>query len=137
MKTKVRKTYTGAVAVQASSDKGDVVSIGIGNLRVLVVPDGDCWFAQGLEIDYGAQGATITEAQKNFQYGLFETIRLHLQANGDIDSLLEFAPSTVLREAAQKGKSIKRFAQLSLHELPTEARALPFSGIDYLTAKVA
>ena len=134
MEDKISTTRTGATAVQTSFKEGEPV-VGIGNLRVLIVPDGKHWYAQGLEIDYGAQGDSIEDAQRNFERGLFSTIDLNLRINGNIDSLLRFAPSSVLREAKANKDSIKRYWHVSFHA-PAEAleSALPFSGIDYLAA---
>jgi hypothetical protein len=136
MKGKIRKTTTGTVAVQATD--GSRKFVGIGNLRVLLVPDGKFWFAQGLEIDYGAQGDDVAEARKNFEEGLYATIDLNLRMNGDIDSLLVFAPSEVLREASRKRKSIQLYAHVSMHNMKQQAQsAFPFTGIDYLMSESA
>ena len=103
------------------------------NLSVLIVPDDKFWFAQGLEINYGAQGDSIEEAQENFQEGLLATINQHLRMHGNIEKLLTFAPSEILKEAAQHKASIKSFGQVSFHEvLDDEAQqSIPFTGINY------
>src|ERR1039458_1707330 len=59
--------------------------VGIGNLRVVIVPDGDFWFAQGLEIDYAVQGASEKDAKKKFEDGLEHTIEEHLKIHGTIE----------------------------------------------------
>jgi hypothetical protein len=51
---------------------------GLLGLRVVVVPDGEAWFAQGLDVDFFAQGATPQEAEKNFAEGLQTMIKLYL-----------------------------------------------------------
>ena len=52
-------------------------AVGIGNLRVLILPDEDgFWFAQGLELDYGVQGSTLEEAKKHFEEGRSEERRV-------------------------------------------------------------
>ena len=65
--------------------------VGLGNLRVVIVPDEDSWFAQGLEIDYAAQGQSVEEVQANFARGLRATINQHLQVYGNIKGLLKVA----------------------------------------------
>jgi hypothetical protein len=106
--------------------------VGLGNLRVLIVPDGKFWFAQALEIDYAAQGDSVDEAKKNFQEGLAETIDLNLRMYGTIEKLLESAPSEVLKEASRNRKFIKLYWQVSGHELGDCSQdPLPFGGIDY------
>lgn len=131
MKSKVMKTETGAIAIEATSGDGSHKVVGIGNLRVLLVPDGKFWYAQGLEIDYGVQGDTPQEAKENFEKGLFATIDLHIQISGNVDDLLVFAPRDVLREAVHKSGHLQLFSQVSAHSLPDPGR-LPFPGIDYL-----
>ena len=130
--SKISKTNTGAVAIQATSGDGSKQFFGIGNLRVLLVPDGKYWFAQGLEIDYGAQGDTPKQAKENFQRGLFATIDLNIKINGNVDDLLVFAPSDVLREAVHKRGSLQLFFHVSAHDTTKEEWQLPFPGIDYL-----
>ncbi len=133
MDTKVKTTKTGAIAVEASLKSHKVV--GIGNLRVLIVPDGKFWFAHGLEIDYGAQGDSVDDAKRNFQEGLLKTIEMHLKVNGNIDELLTFAPSSVLREASKKKNSIELYMHVSAHEISEEfEQNFLFAGIDYLKA---
>ena len=105
----------------------------IWNLSVLIVPDENFWFAQGIEIDYGAQGDTVEDAQKHFQEGLTKTIHQHLKVHGHIDKLLKFAPSSILKEAARHKLSIKPLAHVSFHEIlgeETQAK-IPFDGIEY------
>lgn len=66
--------------------------IGIKALRVLLSKDGNCWFAQGLDIDYAAAGATLDEAKSNFEQGLALTVSQHLKLHGSIDKFLVVAP---------------------------------------------
>jgi hypothetical protein len=80
-----------AEAIHVSSGKQHLV--GLGSIRVLICPDGDCWFAQGVEIDYAAQGASIEDVKKRFEVGLRATIEENLKIYDSIDGLLAFAPS--------------------------------------------
>ena len=114
-------------------------AVAIWNLSVLIVPDDKFWFAQGLEINYGAQGDTPEEAQENFQAGLLATIKQHLRVHGHIKKLLKFAPDEILNEAAEHKPSIKLFAQVSFHEI-VDAKLqmqIPFDGIDYRVLRQA
>ena len=134
IKTKTLKvTKTGAKAAHVSDE--DLHGVAVWNLSVLIVPDEQFWFAQGIEINYGAQGDSAADAQANFQAGLLATICQHLRVHGDIDRLLRFAPSHVLREAAaaQNKSSLRRFASVSFHDIADHnvQGKLPFSGIDY------
>lgn len=131
-------TATGAHAVHASDDAGHHL-VDIGNIRVFVVRDGDHWFAQGLEIDYSAQGNTVEAAQRNFQRGLLLTIQAHLRAYGGIDRLLQFSPPHAVREFLNCLHRF-RFSHTSVHftdlsgpsEFTQQVKAqLPYSGIDF------
>jgi len=105
--------------------------VGLGNIKVIIVPDEKSWFAQGLEIDYGAQGDTPEDAKKNFQEGLGATIDLHLRMYGTIEKLLESAPPEVLQEASRNQERLELFSQVSFHDIGIRSHGLPFSGIDY------
>lgn len=108
-------------------------AVGIWDLHVHIVRDGDGWFAQGLEIDYGVQGDTVEEAKHNFEIGLEGTIDLHLKMEGDINGFLKFAPMAAIQEALQSrlNGAIKTYSQVSLHD---GVKRLPYDGISYLVA---
>src|SRR5438552_18177976 len=131
LKTKLNASAKDTHAVHLQDEAHAAVAIW--NLSVLIVPDDKFWFAQGLEINYGAQGDTPEEAQQNFQQGLLATIAQHLRVYGNIKKLLKFAPSEILTEAAENKASIKRFAQVSFHEILDAKSQLqvPFDRIDY------
>jgi len=132
IKTKLAAKGGKAGALHLESDK--VGAVAIWNLSVLIVPDEDRWFAQGLEINYGAQGDTIEEAQEHFQRGLLLTIKQHLRIYGNVERILQFASSEILKEAAQKKTAISRLSQVSFHEILDDVKAqeaVPFDGIDY------
>ena len=132
VKTKTAKVTKSGAKVAHVAVK-DIEGVAIWNLSVLIVPDGDFWFAQGLEINYGAQGTSVEDAQTNFQEGLLATICQHLKVHGNIERLLKFAPSDILVEAAKNKSLIQRFAQVSFHEIADShvQGLLPFDGIDY------
>ena len=68
-----------------------------------------------------------------------KTINQHIRVHGDIDRLLKFAPSKVLREAAKYKSCIRPLAHVSFHEIvEKETRAkIPFDGIDYRVLRQA
>src|SRR5947207_11901076 len=132
---KKKKKSATTVALHGQSHDGMHHVVGIGNLRVVIVPDGDLWFAQGLEIDYGVQGASEEDAKRNFEYGLEATVEAHLQINGTIEGLLKVAPPEVWKEFLGDPHGKKRFySQVTSHVLK---EVLPFDGIDYLVAEAA
>ena len=128
---KAKASKPGPIAIHAQDDEGNNHIVGLGNLRVAVVPDGKFWFAQGLDLDYGAQGNTVNEAKKNFETGLFETLKLHLTVFGTIEKLLKIAPAEVQNELLYS--SVTKFCHVSSHKLePKFLKRLPFTGIDYM-----
>lgn len=115
--------------------------VGIGNMRVIICQEGDnLWFAQGLEIDYAADGTSLSEVKKNFESGLCATIGLHIKAYGTIEKLLKVAPASAWVELLKEGTRM-RYSQISFHEGNRNAFCFPsnfpFTGIDYLERKAA
>jgi len=105
---------TEAEAFHLSNDEAHCV--GIGNLRVVICPDGKGWFAQGLEIDYAAGGPTLAKVKKNFEKGLRGTINLHLKMYETIDTLLKPAPHSVWKKTYwAEGHKHFKFSQISFH----------------------
>lgn len=119
-----------AHAVQISHEKGHFV--GIGALRVLIHPDGDLWYAQGIEIDYAATGESVDEVKHNFEVGLARTIDLHLERWGTIERLLKFAPASEWEEL--RGGQPYKFRITLAHSVPTVNEKTPFPSIAYLQA---
>jgi hypothetical protein len=124
-----------AVALHGQTSDGTFHIVGIGNLRVVIVPDGNFWFAQGLEIDYAVQGSSEQDAKKKFEYGLEATVEAHLMVHGTIEGLLRVAPPEVWKEFLGDPSGKKRlYSQITSHVLQEE---LPFDAIHYLVAEVS
>lgn len=120
-------------AFHAESEDGAEHVVGIGNLRVMLFNDGDSWFAQGLEIDYFAEGNDLDDVKERFRNGLVATIDYHLKLYGDIGGILQVAPPDVWKEflsgTATHGR---RYSQISLHSGQEDALSnLPFAGVDF------
>ena len=123
---------------------GDTHVVGLNALRVLLVKDGNDWFAQGLEVDYFAGGSSVDEAKKNFEDGLAKTIHEHLRMHGNLEKLLQVAPQSVWSEFFTLAASPDCFKEslltLQLHLLQaakqpsrnSSVECLPFSGIAFL-----
>ena|SRR5579859_6972151 len=99
------------------------------NLRVIVTNDDGGWFAQGLEIDYAAQGESLEEVKKNFEHGLGATIQAHLTIHGNLDQFFKPAPQEVWQELS-KGVANKTLTlqHISTHEVELPP---PFGRIEY------
>jgi predicted RNase H-like HicB family nuclease len=124
--------------IHAHDTDGVHHAVGMFNLDVLLIPEDKVWVAQGLAIDYVAQGESIEEAKKNFENGLERTIDLNLRMYGNIDGILIPAPGAVLQEATRNKASIKFYSQVSMHEVGVRSQqALPFDGVSYLQMRKA
>jgi len=133
-KVKIRKAQNAnASAITAST--GDTHVVGIGNLRVAIETDGKSWTAQGLEIDYIAQGCDLEDAKKQFEDGLACTIHQHLRIYGNIDKLLSPAPREVWKEVLNPKAIRARYSQISIHAAIKEA--FGFEKVDYLILAAA
>lgn len=117
-----------ATAIQASSDDGTKHVVKIGNLRVMISRAGNFWYAQGVDIDYAAQGKTVNEVKERFGAGLEATIREHLTIYGTIKNLLVVAPRYVWDQfySSTSDGVRQRYTQVSVHDM------LPFEEIEYL-----
>lgn len=65
-------------------------------LHAVIVPNGNHWFAQGLEIDCATAGDSLEDAKENFRSELAATVIEHLKVYGGIDGLLGVAPQELL-----------------------------------------
>lgn len=133
-KTPTKKKTASAVAIHAQDNTGTHHVVGIGNLRVIIVPEGNFWFAQGLEIDYAAQGTSKADVKKEFEDGLMATVEQHLRMYGTIEKVLKVAPPEVWNDFLYDPNAIRNFySQVSHHQI----EALPFTGIEYIERRAA
>jgi len=101
------------------------------NLHVIVTNDDGGWFAQGLEIDYAAQGTSLDEVKKNFEDGLAATIQAHLTLHDNLDQFLKPAPQEIWQELSNAVTNKKlKLQHISTHDVSTQ---LPptFGAIEY------
>jgi len=84
--------------------------------------------AQGLEIDYAIDGASIPEVKQLFQTGLAMTIESNLRVNGHIRELLRTAPQESWREYFDAKNTLQRYtySQIMIAQLQQH---LPFDQI--------
>jgi hypothetical protein len=125
---KKKEKVSPTVAFHEAKQDGTHV-VGIGNLHVMIVPDGDCWFAQGIQIDYAAQGSTLEDAKVQFEDGLKATIHEHLRIYGNIEKMLRVAPNAVWQEFVFAPRGARKlYSQISTHKI---CELLPFQQIEY------
>lgn len=77
--------------------KGDgnhevTVTLNVHLTRDDVGPGKPYWFAQGLELDYFAEGHTVEEVKHNFVNGLMESIAENIKIYGNLDKFVRPAP---------------------------------------------
>ena len=138
------RRHAPAIAVTGRMEDGSRLVL-LGNLRVVLYQEDDQWIAQGLEIDYAAQGDDFESAKYEFQRGLSATLQENFRVFGHIASVLRPAPSEMWQRVLTPGAQLRRHGQVSMRrperlaparhrkdiELPA-AFPFPFSAIDYL-----
>jgi hypothetical protein len=127
-----------AVGIHAQHSDGIHHVVGLANIRVLILKDGPFWHAQGLDLDYAAQGHTPEETRKNFEIGLKATIDQHLRMYGHLGNFFKITPAEIchnlLLEMTTEPVHLNRYSQISGHEIH---EAIPYRTIEYLVASVA
>ena len=135
VKAKVSKASCGDTsALHVKTEDGDNL-IKIGNLRVVITRDGDRWIAQGLEIDYVAEGTSLRDVQTQFTAGLRLTIQEHCRIFGDVNRLLKVAPPAIWKEFMENARA----RQFTYSQIQTfqEFEQLAFPGITGYILKAA
>jgi hypothetical protein len=135
---KPQKKSVSAEAIHVADKHGKNHAVVIFNLRVMIVPDGNAWFAQGLEIDYAVQGSSVDDVKKKFENGLAATIHHNIRIFGKIDKILRVAPNeewlTLWHTAKCEGA---RYSQVSAHQITPKQSMLPFEAIEYTEVRAA
>lgn len=125
----VTATFHGADEAESHVD-------GILDLRVVIVPDGSAWFAQGLDIDYAVQGETLDDAKSKFQSGLAATVDEHVKAFGTIKGVLRVAPQEAWDLMYAAPARSLRYSRLTERQIPKGSDSvLPFRGIQFIESR--
>lgn len=119
--------------------KGDNHTVVFDALRVVIVKDGDCWFAQSIDIDYFATGETLKEVQENFEIGLSATIADHLEAFGNIDRIMRTPQLEDWRPLVSDDHGAYDVSHVSIHNIKCAKQldVLPFKNISFYQEKAA
>lgn len=110
--------------------------VGIFDLQVLIARDGDdSWVAQGVEIDYAVCGMSLDDVRKRFELGLGKMIQAHFSHFGNLDRLLQPAPTddwTSLMRSQPRAQEWLH-TSVSVHEFVDAQRVndIPFARIKY------
>ena len=105
-----------------------------GRVHVLILNDDGSWFAQGLELDYSAEGTGLEDVQSRFEKGLASTIRGYLKRDGNITAFFEKPASLEYWKLYEAGSSkwrliFKRKIEIASQESPS-AEKLPVAQLD-------
>jgi len=73
----------------------DMDGVACAELRVVIKRDKEFWYAQGVEINYLAQGNSLEEVKQRFRLGLISTVRSHIERYGNLKNLLKWADESV------------------------------------------
>ena len=112
---------------------GDNHVVGILNLKVILIQEAGSWFAQGLEIDYAAEGKTLEEVKAAFEKGFCGTIYENLRVYGKLDKFLVPAPVEIWKEMFYDCSDMNAFSQITVHNLAEKVGSLlPFKAIEYI-----
>jgi hypothetical protein len=106
--------------------------VGVNNLRVMVNNDDGSWFAQGLEIDYSAQGETLDEVRRNFSDGLHESIDQHLNRYGHLDHLLKIAPQSAWDEFNSAECKRITYSRVTLHVFGDAIQKFKYANLAFM-----
>lgn len=68
-------------------------------MTVLIVPDGNFFFAQGVEEDFCGQGDTVNEAKENLLQSRLKTKKMRQEIFGKV--VIESTPKVVVDELRQ------------------------------------
>lgn len=135
MSTEMKTTAKGAPkssAVAVHGTDGATHIVGIGPIKVIICHDGASWFAQGVDIDYAANGHSLEDVKKNFETGLAETVDLHIKLYGNLKKFLKHAPQEVWDELHHVGTH-HTYTQVTFHDDLSETLGLTgYDGIRYV-----
>ena len=99
-------------------------------LTVLITQEDDSWIAQGIEINYFAYGDSVEDVQEAFEIGLFETVKEYLNKNGNIISMLQWAPSEIINEYYEDAREFS-FTMIGTHQVESD-KSLPVREIQFM-----
>ena len=130
-KTLARSTPQSSAKVFHGTD-GATHVVGIGPIKVIICHDGDAWFAQGVDIDYAANGSSLSNVKRNFEIGLAGTIDLHIKLYGNLKKFLKPAPQDVWDELHDIGTH-HAYVHVSFHDDLSKSLGLTgYDGFNYV-----
>lgn len=105
--------------------------VDIGSLRVYIVLDGEGYFAQGLEVDYAAEGSTIADVQQRFELGLQATLAEFTKRHGSSEGYLFTLTKLVTWQEFFRALLSRRIKFLGSRAAFLSIKDFPFSSITY------
>ena len=100
----------------------DTHVLAVWNLRVWVTEEKGQFFAQGLEVDYAAQGSSLEEVMKIFGEGFSRSIDAHIREFGNIAQFLKPVSAEVMMDFNARKGDLKPIdcISVSLHVHPAK-----------------
>ena len=106
------------------------VSLKIRDLRVVIVRDGDQWFAQGVDVDYAASGESIEDVKHRFALGLVKSMLVNLEQFGSLDSFLKHPPRSEIERIEDGPDSRQMRLSGSAEPIPGDL-PMPYNRIQF------
>ncbi len=117
---------------------GEKHAVVFDSLRVLIVKDDEgLWFAQSCDIDYASSGKSLEDVQRNFELGLSETIKAHLEHFGNIDRIMRTPAQEDWRDLLDKSHGDYGLTMVAQHKIEDKVEGLPYSNIAFYQEKEA
>jgi len=103
------------------------------DLRVVIVRDGDQWFAQGIDADYAAAGTTLEDAKRRFTKGFVKSMLVNVAEHGTYDDFLTYPPQHEIEKLFEKMTSDGFGNLYTIETEPTSTfdLSLPFNRVQY------
>ncbi len=121
------------------AQNGNHHAVAFDSLRVLIIKDGDEWFAQSIDIDYAATGSSLENVQRNFELGLSATIKAHLERFGNIERIMRTPPLEDRVSISSCDHRPYDVTMVSTHEIVSSEmlQALQYRNISFFQEKLA
>ncbi|MGE0487355.1 MAG: hypothetical protein AB7Q81_24590 [Gammaproteobacteria bacterium] len=112
------------------------VSLKVRDLRVVIVRDGDLWFAQGIDIDYAASGTSVEDVKHRFAMGLFKSLIANVDLGGSIDAFLKHPPREQIEQLQNGPDSREAKLSFSTERFPRDL-PIPYDRIAFVEPQAA
>lgn len=129
-----KSDHSSSKAQALHTTNGNQHSVIFKSLRVIIVKDGETFFAQSIDISYAASGDSLKNVQDNFERGLSATLKAHLEAFGNIDQIMQTPPAEEWANLLKCDHGAYDLTTISQHTIQgcQSFESLPYTNIEYL-----